>query len=187
LAEAAFLAEGSRVSIQPPSDIVLDVAQAADPVKSVAAAQKLLRASSPDGSETAFSNVLENVTAPLDNTAGLKTQLGMMNPRASIKQTGNAEDMRTKAYQGLEALVFQNLFETTLPHDSSLGSGMAGDVWRSMMAEQLGKQTAKMIDLGLFPKAEGAHTSQSSRSVPQKAIADPPLPVSDTVIGGSSS
>jgi len=187
LAKAAFLAEGPRVSIQPPSDIVLDVAQAADPVKSMAATQKLLRASSPDGTGAAFSNVLEDVTMPPDNTANLKTQLGLMNARASMTQTANAEDTRTKAYQGLETLIFQNLFETTLPHDSSLGSGMAGDIWRSMMAEQLAKQSAKMIDLGLFPKAEGAHTSQPGKNVLQKAVADPPLPVSGTTITGSSS
>ncbi len=175
------------MSIQPPSDIVLDVAQAADPAKSMAATQKLTRAASPDEMNTAFSNVMENVSTPPDNTASLKTQLGLMNARTALTQPSNAEDTRMKAYQGLEALVFQNLFETTLPHDSSMGDGMAGNVWRSMMAEQLGKQTAKMIDLGLFPKAEASHASQPNKCFPQKTSMETLLPASDIAKVGSSS
>jgi hypothetical protein len=174
------------VSIQPPSDIVLDVAQAADPAKSMAATQKLLRGAAPGDVDTAFSNVMENVSVPMDKTASLKTQLGLMNARTALNQTSNADDVRTKAYQGLEALVFQNLFETTLPHDTSLGDGMAGNVWRSMMAEQLGKQTAKMIDLGLFPKADGAHASELHKSLRQKAVTDTPSPETGVATIGSS-
>jgi len=180
-----FLWQGPRVSIQPPSDIVLDVAQAADPLKSMAAAQKLMRAASPGDVDANFSAALENVTQPLDKTADLKTQLGMMNAHAALAQT-NPEDARMKAYKGLEALVFQNLFETTLPHDSSLGSGMAGDVWRSMMAEQMGKQAAKMIDLGLFPKTDTARASQTTLASLQTNPMAPVLPASDAEKAGSS-
>lgn len=170
------------MSIQPPSDIVLDVSQAADPAKSMAASQRLVQMGAPDGD---FSGVLETLSPPLENTADLRTRLGMMGGSPGI---GHADptDARTRAYKGLEALVFQNLFETTLPHDTTLGSGMAGDVWRSMLAEQLGKQTAKMIDLGLVPKSKAAHAPQISNGLPHNNMIAP-LPVADPQTPESSS
>ncbi len=173
------------MSIQPPSDIVLDVAQAADPVKSMAATQRLTQMGALDGTGGDFSGVLENLSPPLDNTAGLRTRLGAMGGSPGIGQAAPT-DARAKAFKGLEALVFQNLFETTLPHDTSLGSGMAGDVWRSMLAEQLGKQTAKMIDLGLMPKSGPAHAPETNRGLPRDNIAAPP-PASDPQTPESSS
>jgi hypothetical protein len=70
-----------------------------------------------------------------------------------------------------------------LPHDESLGGGMAGNVWRSMMAEQLGKQTAKMVDLKLFPKTESAY---EHGPLPLHGNLKAPL-VSDPEASGSSS
>jgi hypothetical protein len=109
-----------------------------------------------------------------------------MNAHSSLPHL-SPEDARTKAYKGLEALVFQNLFETTLPHDESLGSGMAGNVWRSMMAEQLGKQTAKLVDLGLFPKTGSAHDHQALKSTLHKNAADILMPAQTSDVVGSSS
>ncbi len=174
------------MSIQPPSDIVLDVAQAADPVKSMAATQRLMRPASPDDPSANFSNALEKASVPLDNTANLKTQLGLMGTPTSVSHL-NSADARTKAYKGLEALVFQNLFETTLPRDESLGSGMAGNVWRSMMAEQLGKQAAKMIDLGLFPKSDAAHDHRALKALPHRSTPEASSITTDTEPVGSSS
>ncbi len=174
------------MSIQPPSDIVLDVAQAADPAKSMAAAQRLMRAGPPEDANAGFSTVLEKVSVPLDNNANLRTQLELMGNHSPFGRTAT-EDTRTKAYKGLEALVFQNLFETTLPHDESLGSGMAGNVWRSMMAEQLGKQAAKMIDLGLFPKTDAAHAHQPGQEALRKSPSDASQAPSQTDPVGSSS
>lgn len=162
------------MSIQPPSDIVLDVAQAADPVKSMAATQRLMRIAGPDTASGDFSEVLENVSTPPNNAANLRTRLNFMGGSPGINQLGPA-DAQTKAYKGLEALIFQNLFETTLPHDESLGPGMAGDVWRSMLAEQLGKQTANMIDLGIFPKAGTAHGSQTGKGLMQRPVSKVPV------------
>ncbi len=58
---------------------------------------------------------------------------------------------QAKAYKGLEELVLQRLVEVMLPKEDSgvFGGGTAGDVWRSMLAEQLAKQIGKSVDLGL--------------------------------------
>ena len=172
------------MSIQPPSDIVLDVAQAADPVKSMAATQRLTQMAGPGAASEDFSGVLENVSVPLDNTANLRSRLNLIGGSSGGAGTSGPADARTKAYQGLEALILQNLFETSLPHDESLGGGMAGDVWRSMMAEQLGKQTAKVVDLKLFPKTGSAHEPEALRDLHGHLIA--PL-VSDPQAGGTNS
>jgi peptidoglycan hydrolase FlgJ len=174
------------VSIQPPSDIVLDVAQAADPVKSTAATQRLTQMSVLDGTSGDFSGVLKNLSVPLDNTANLRTRLGLIGGSPGGTSASNAADARTKAYKGLAALIFQNLFETTLPHDASMGKGMAGDVWRSMLAEQLGKQTADVVDLGLLPKIKTAHNLDPGSSPLRRNIEMQPL-VSNHAVSGSSS
>ncbi len=172
------------MSIQPPSDIVLDVAQAADPLKSMAAAQKLMRATATDPSNEGFGEVLENVSAPTGD-ANLQSRLGFMSVAPGAGHP-SAVDPKTKAYKGLEALIFQNLFETTLPHDESLGAGMAGDVWRSMMAEQLGKQAANVIDLGLFPKTKASHASAAGNSLPNATPKTSPVISGQEVMEGSS-
>jgi len=64
-------------------------------------------------------------------------------------------DAQTKAYKGLEQLVLQKLVETMLPNDAGelFGHGAAGDIWRSMLAEQLAAQIGKSVDLGLAKAA----------------------------------
>lgn len=171
------------MSIQPPSDIVLDVAQAADPVKSLAAAQRLTKLSPSDGAGDGFSGVLENLAPLTDNSASLRSRLNVMGGSGSSAAT----DARTKAYKGLEALIFQNLFETTLPHDTSLGPGMAGDVWRSMMAEQLSKQIANVVDLGLMPKSPASHKIEPGHTLSSGASTETPPPPGDFKMTDSSS
>jgi len=146
------------VSIQPPSDIVLDVAQAADPTKSYEAAQRLARIGATDPSGAAFSGIMQGAS-PLshaDPLAGIGGRIGSapgpMNLRMNV-----ADDPQAKAFKGLQALIFQNLFEVALPHDSTMGEGMAADTYRSMMAEQLGKQMSEVVDLGIMPKTGSLH------------------------------
>jgi hypothetical protein len=65
--------------------------------------------------------------------------------------TKHHRDARTEAVEGLERLVLQKLVESMLPKESStlFGRGTAGDVWRSMLAEQLAAQIGAVVDLGV--------------------------------------
>jgi peptidoglycan hydrolase FlgJ len=64
------------VSINPPSDIVLDVARAADPARSVAATERLAQmAPSSEAADANFSNVLSELRTPRGDPVGLRTQL----------------------------------------------------------------------------------------------------------------
>jgi flagellar protein FlgJ len=154
------------VSIQPPSDIVLDVAQAADPAKSLAATEKLARLGAPDGSGSGFTDAVDSLRASAD-AAGFRSQVNLNGGRAMPK---GPVDPSAKVYKGLEALILQNMVETMLPKDASdfFGKGSGGEIWRSMLAQQLGTQISNNVDLGLASKAEQLH--------PPLAHARPPFP-----------
>jgi len=143
------------VSIKPPSDIVLDVARAADPARAIAAAEKLARIGE-RASGAAFSSLLEaSPDASRSPPAEFRTQLGHMGGAAS---TAAPVSSGSKAYKGLEQLVLQHLVENMLPKDPEFfGAGSAGDIWRSMLAEQLAAQIGKSVNLGLCkPHTPGA-------------------------------
>ncbi len=142
------------MSINPVSDIVLDVARAADPTKSAAATERLLQASAAEPVGVEFSS---HIRASNLGDAGLQSAVAKMGGRPSAVSVAPM-DARTKAYRGVEELVLQKLVETMLPKEDSgvFGSGTAGDVWRSMLAEQLAKQIGKTVDLGLMKSAPPA-------------------------------
>lgn len=157
----------SAVSINPVSDIVLDVARAADPVKSRVAAEKLSRGEAPNQAPAGgFDHMLANAATALQasrNSVGS----GGTHPRI---------DAQTKAYKGLEQLVLKNLMESMLPKESGafFGNGTAGDVWRSFLADQLAAQLGKSVDLGLahhLKAAPNTLTSQAPFHNPVQGIA----------------
>ncbi|MEX3007053.1 rod-binding protein [Hoeflea sp. TYP-13] len=117
------------MSISPPSDLVLDVVRAADPESVREAHRKLLdRASA--ASQTAFEAVANRPVG-----AEVKVQDG------DIPQT----------YRDFEAMVLQSFVKHMLPTDAEnvFGEGTAGDVWKGMMAEQLGNALAKGGGIGI--------------------------------------
>jgi peptidoglycan hydrolase FlgJ len=156
------------VSIGPVSDIVLDVARAADPAKSRAAAEKL---SHLDGviepTNAGFELVLANTKMPASVSWPSRTG-------ASVKSIGQlpSVDARTKAYKGLEQLVLKNLVENMLPHESAgfFGSGTAADIWRSMLADRLATEMGHSVDLGIsnrqiaIPSHTSGHAAPSHRA-----------------------
>lgn len=151
------------MSINPVSDIVLDVARAADPSRSLAATERLSRL----GSTEAIPGGFAGVVRPADSPDGqLRTRLALMSGESASASAPAAMDDRAKAYKGVEELVLQRLVEAMLPKEDSglFGGGTAGDVWRSMLAEQLAKQIGKSVDLGLVKTTVGAHPVASAEA-----------------------
>lgn len=147
------------MSIKPISDIVLDVARAADPARSSAAAERLARlGSSERASDGGFLATLEATNMPGATTAA-QFELRNQVARMGVNSAGIIApvDAGTKAYKGLEQLVLQRLVETMLPTEAGelFGHGAAGDIWRSMLAEQLATQIGKSVDLGLAKSMPG--------------------------------
>jgi hypothetical protein len=149
------------VSIKPPSDLLLDVARAADPVTSAAAAERLAKIAAEGGeSDPAFTEIMNEVaTPPAARPADSVAQIAVV--PVQMRSSNPPIDAEKKAYQGFEALLLQNMVATMLPQSSDLfGEGSAGAIWRSMLAEVLAADLAKKIDLGIAPKylRNGHHT-----------------------------
>ncbi len=134
------------MSISPISDVVLDVAMAADPAKYRAAIEKLSTGSAVSHVErNSFGGVLKNTFA---STPVSPNGFGM--PSLTASKSPKSPDEGAKAHKGLEQLILKNLLETLLPKNSSVlfGSNTAGEVWHSMLADQLAHELGKTVDLG---------------------------------------
>jgi flagellar protein FlgJ len=152
------------MGISPPSDIVQDVARAADPTKLQAASRKLMELSTGAGA-TDFADVfktLPNAGAPMVRDPHT-VQLVSRN-QTILSGSGKAGS----AYQQFEAFVLQSFIESMLPKDSesTFGKGTAGSVWRSMMAEQIGAQVAKAGGIGIASKILADRSLEKSREPP---------------------
>lgn len=138
------------MSIQPISDIILDVAMAADPAKVSAAKQRLseLGGTSASGS---FGEVLSAQTgetstrwSPLAEARFFSAPTGV-----AIKEKASMDQAR----RGLETLVAKMLVESMLPKEGGtfFGKDNAGGVWRSMLADKIAAEMTKGKGLGILP------------------------------------
>ena len=130
------------MSISPPSDIVLDVARAADPTRYQVAADRLAKMSSTAPAEP-FSETLDSLASDTRSTS-------IPAPSRPISHTDSSAAAR-KAYQGFETMTLQTFIEAAMPEDDSAvyGSGTAGSVWKSMLSEQIANQMAKSGGVGI--------------------------------------
>lgn len=131
------------MAISPPSDLVLDVVRAADPTQ-VQEAQARLKA---DRAAFQATSLAENGNGFANTVAVLQRQgsgLGDIDNRAEPKKI-------PETYRKFEAMVLQNFVKSMLPKESEevYGKGTAGDMWKSMMAEQIGDVMAKGNGVGI--------------------------------------
>jgi flagellar protein FlgJ len=167
------------VSIKPPSDILLDVARAADPAKSTAAVERLTRLGADGGvDDVQFRDVLGKVNAPRSSLPAIaELRFANMQPEKA------KETAQTKAYQGFTALLLENLVDNMMPDDDDgfFGSEAGAGEWRSMLAQELGTSLSKSVDLGIGSKhvksahaRHGSHPDgelQASLGIPRAATA----------------
>lgn len=136
------------MAIAPPSDIVLDVARAADPARYRQAVDELSR--------------LRATTAAANGTAAASGTSGASSAGASNAGASNAGATgagtaappgrrRLDAFGQFESFILQSFLQSMLPTGATnvYGRGMAGSVWRSMLAEQLGNQLAGSGQIGI--------------------------------------
>ena len=118
------------MAISPPGDLVLDVIRAADPAQVEEARRALLdkRAAEP---QTAFE-------------AGFERPVGS---RFEPPQSSTVPD----SYRDFEALVLQTFLQSMWPADSeaTFGKGTAGDMWKGLMSEHLGRAMADSGGIGI--------------------------------------
>ncbi|ADZ72282.1 rod-binding protein [Polymorphum gilvum] len=137
------------MAIAPPTDLVLDVARAADPQALRAAADKLQRlayAAGP-GSES-FSETLGQASS---DAVPVHLRSSAASARVAMHNETTLAGRAASPVQKFEALVLQQFVESMLPDDaeSVFGSGTAGGIWKSMLAEQIGTQIAARGGIGI--------------------------------------
>nr|WP_321462035.1 rod-binding protein [uncultured Cohaesibacter sp.] len=147
------------MAISIPSDLVLDVVNAADPVERQMAAQRLGSAPRAEMQFASAATSTPNAQAMSDaaNEASFKkTYDGFASPAvlsdAGISRYGKgAAKVKNPVSEKFVALMLHQMLETMLPRDTEgiYGEGLSGEMWRSMLAEQVGNQMAKSDKINL--------------------------------------
>jgi Rod binding domain-containing protein len=157
------------MSISPPTDIILDVARAADPARYQEAAERLTRISSTAPAE-GFGEALKaagpppEAAGPVDTGEALnRMRQAPAAPRGLRERPGKAG----QAYEGFEAVALTSFVQEMLPKQAGavFGTGTAGDVWKSMLAEQIAAEMARAGGIGIADRLKAAHPADG----PEKA------------------
>ncbi|ALE02983.1 rod-binding protein [Bartonella ancashensis] len=134
------------MAIQPLSDIVFDVARAADPLEYRASVEKLYSAQNvvrTQGVEQVGERFSELVSSDLLALKGEGHQAPM--------QSETAKDRESEVFRDFESFMLQSLIENMFTTDSQsfFGKGQTGKIWKSMMVEQLAKEFANSGGIGV--------------------------------------
>jgi hypothetical protein len=146
------------------TDIVADVLNTADPVAVRAATERLVRLQSASASAADFAAETAAARALRSDGAGAAASRGLPpNDAPAVSRPAVAgADASSAVYRKFEAFVLQTFVESMLPrNDQIFGKGTAGNVWRSMLAEQLGTQLAKSGGVGIARVLAKAHPADA--------------------------
>lgn len=135
------------MAISPPSDILSEVARAADPARYQAAAQKLA-AGAPAAEGASFDDA---VRAMASRSVGGGTDVYQIRTAMRSDAQSAAAEKAKRTSQEFEAFILQTFIESMLPQnaENTYGKGTAGSIWKSMMAEQVGAQIARAGGIGI--------------------------------------
>jgi len=142
------------MAFNPPSDVVLEVLNAADPARASLAAERLAAlagASTPPGD---FAADLARAAAASAGGSGP----GLADARSRLAALSDPADAAARVKREFEATMLSSLIDELMPKNASVfGEGSAGDMWRSMFSEQIAGQLARSGALGLSRKLFATH------------------------------
>jgi Rod binding domain-containing protein len=157
---------GPALAISPLSDIVLDVAKAADPLKYTAAVERLSNAAAPDAASASFEALLGSVDSDSDSDAGFEAapDMNLADLRSRLAPSlasANPAGAAKAPYKQFEAFVLQTFIQSMMPKDAShvFGDGIAGSYWSSMLAEGMAKQIANSGGIGIASELAARHVA----------------------------
>lgn len=165
------------MAINPPSDIVLDVARAADPARYKAAVERLVRLGASSAADA----------APPARPAGSSDGSAAATFATSIAREQDApsagftpaQRRELDTFGQFEAFVLQSFIQSMLPKNApgAFGKGLAGEYWKSMLAEKLGTEIARSGQVGIAQRL-------ASREAPMPATgAAAAAPPSSALLG----
>lgn len=117
--------------------------------------------------------------AATDTSAvSLAKSLDALEARPKTPGDGQVIDRTAETYQRFEAMILQKFIGSMLPQDSEeiYGKGTAGEIWKGMMAEQLGMVLAKGGGIGIADRmlAEriGAVVNPEAAGTPESNVSN---------------
>ncbi len=144
------------------SDLILDVVRAADPAMAAKAEAALEVAASRKASKAAATPAFgaELASAAPVTLSDLRDRLAASPLKAEVPE----------AYRKFEGMVLQNFVQSMLPSDNEemFGKGTAGEIWKGMMAEQIGGVLAMGGGIGI---AERMYDQQNQNRVSPEDLA----------------
>lgn len=148
------------MAINPPSDLVLDVARAADPDAMRASAEKLRSLTSMRAADPVAG-------AAFTDEPALAMNVGSMEPPPQSAQAKTA-------YTKFEAFMLQSFVESMFSTDTSsvFGKGIAGDYWKSMMSEAIANQMADAGGIGIAKTLESDRARKAASLEVEDSQAD---------------
>jgi peptidoglycan hydrolase FlgJ len=163
-------------------DIIMGVSRAADMARqrqATARLEQLSRGPTSVADASPAASVLSTGSLPSDTASDWEAQVRLASANASrastpaaIPRATDRADKPADAYVQFEAVLLQNMVESMLPQDSEMfGSGTAGNVWKSMLAEKVAAEIARTGSLGIAKQiaaGEAARTA-AGHAVPPKA------------------
>lgn len=172
------------MAFNPGTDVILEVASAADPSRASLAAQRLSAIAGSNATPADFVASLDRAAgatngtpAPLPNAADARSRLA---------EASSGPDKLGKAKTQFEAMMLNSFVSEMLPKDTGevFGQGMAGDMWRSMLADQVSTQIAKSGKLGIARRLFATHQVDlhSARAGEAKTIAQPAAQMSANIL-----
>jgi peptidoglycan hydrolase FlgJ len=161
------------MAIKPSSDIVLEVLKAADPARAQAVTQKLTSLGA-GGVEEAddFTKVLDAAAQPSASDADIRANAADMRDRlAALNPNATADQKTAQTQVEFEASILKTFVDAMLPKDETdvYGQGSAGDIWKSMLADQIAKQIARSGAFGISKHLFDTH-SMPGRAHPTLAV-----------------
>ena len=155
------------MAIKPASDIVLDVLRAADPVREQATTQRLsaLSAGSVDAPEQ-FSKALDAAEKPAAAPVVLIDAANMRDRLPSVSAAA-ADDLKAaKTKVDFEASILKSFVDELMPKNETdiYGEGSAGDIWKSMLSDQIATQIARSGAFGISKELFATHPLASPAS-----------------------
>lgn len=166
------------------SDIILGVARAADTAKQREAAARLERLSRPASSDVAASSPSTEPTNDWSTELRLASA-GTSRPGApaapaslpaSLDDAAASDTAKKKSdvYVQFEAVLLQNMVESMMPSDSEamFGSGTAGSMWKSMLAEKVAAEIARSGTIGIAKQVAAGEAARSAVTPTTKAKVD---------------
>jgi flagellar protein FlgJ len=151
------------------NDIVLGVTRAADVAKHEAAVSRLEKLA---GQATGVVAKTEQTAEPasawsteLQVAASKTSRPARFVSAAGTTKAAPAHDKKD-VYVQFEALLLKNMVEAMMPEDAEavFGSGTAGKMWKSMLAEKIAEEIARSGSIGIAKQVAAGEAAETKKA-----------------------